>query len=340
MSKPEARLGVNPFKLATNGTAVPAATSLTITEAMDKYLTHLAAADRSPRTLRAYRTHWQSLLAYPEIQPDMSIADITPELLDRWAASLRAPGVYANNHYRRAEERPLSDSSRLAYIQSVKSLLAFCWRRGYLERDPAADLRRPRINHSARNKVMSVQDLYRMLDVAQAAAADGRPRDLALLMFMADTGCRRGEAANLRLRDLHLADLEAHVTGKTGERLVDYTHKTADALAIWQAMRGEHSHDYVFTGQGIRNSGKPLGGDAIDSIFKRLASRAGVRGRANPQALRHLVGQSWTDAVNLELVRMKLGHASVTTTAMFYAHQDTSRVKAATQLHSLLNRWE
>ncbi|MCA9936814.1 MAG: tyrosine-type recombinase/integrase, partial [Anaerolineales bacterium] len=260
--------------------------------------------------------------------------------LDRWAASLRdTQVVYADHPTRKPVQRPMSDSSRLGYIQDVKALFAFCFRRGYVGRDASADLERPKISHSARNKVMPVQDLYRLLDAAQELAENGKPRDLALLMFLADTGARRGEAVSLRLRNLDLEGLEAHVTGKTGERPVDFTAKTAEALRVWLAIRGELGHDYVFTGQGAKNQGQPLKADAINSIFKRLGKRAGVQ-RCNPQAIRHLVGQSWTDRVNLELVRMKLGHASVTTTAMFYAHQDMERVKAATQLHSLLNSFE
>lgn len=76
---------------------------------------------------------------------------------------------------------------------------------------------------------------------------------------------------------------------------------------------------------------------AISQIFKRLAKKAGVNGSTNPHALRHLVGQTWADNVNLELVGLKLGHQSVVTTAMYCANQDRARVKAATELHSLLN---
>ncbi len=319
----------------------PGVAEMSLGDAMERFLTHLKAAGRSPRTLTAYRAHWKRLLQFPEVGGgSKSLCEITPEMLDRWAASLQdTQMVYANHPMRKPVERALSDSSRLGYIQDVRALFSFCFRRGYIDRDVAADLKRPKINHSARNKVMPVQDLYRLLDAAQERAEAGMPRDLALLMFLADTGARRGEAATLRLCNLHMEGLEAFVVGKTDERQVDYTRKTAEALRVWLAVRGQLDHDYVFTGQGTTNNGGPLKADAINGIMRRLGKRAGVR-RVNPQSIRHLVGQSWTDAVNLELVRMKLGHASVTTTAMFYAHQDMERVKAATQLNSLLNNYD
>lgn len=300
---------------------------MTLAEVWGVFCLHLHAAGRSPQTVRSYHARFRQFVSHPEIEPNMEMCQITPELLDRFAASLRDP------------VRQLSDASRLGYIQTLKTFFAFAHRRGYVGTDVGADLSRPKLNHDARGRLMSVPDLYRMLDVASDAAAQGRPRDLALVMFLADTGCRRGEAAGLVLSCLRLDKLEATVSGKTGIRDVDYTAATAAALKMWLDVRRPAEHDYVFTGQGNANMGGPLNPRALNDILHRLAHRAGVRGRYNPQSLRHLVGQTWTDRVNLELVRMKLGHSSVTTTAMFYAHQDMERVKAATGLNSLLNHY-
>jgi integrase len=70
--------------------------------------------------------------------------------------------------------------------------------------------------------------------------------------------------------------------------------------------------------------------EGIHRVFKRLGEAAGVKGRYNPHALRHLVGQRFTDEGNLELARQKLNHSSIHVTAMFYAHQDRERVQKAT----------
>lgn len=297
----------------------------TLGQAIDQFLLHLHAAGRSPQTIKSYRLRFRRLLAYPEFMEWQPLTAVTPEMLDRYGADLR--------------EADLSDASRLAYIQTAKTFFSFCHRRGYISRDPGVDLERPKLNHDARNRVMARQDLYRLLDLASAQARRGNPRNLAILMFMADTGCRRGELTSLTMRNLRLDDLEATVTGKTGSRAVDYTDKTANVMRSWLDVRPDVPHDFVFIGQGQKNDGQPLLPGALNSLFKRMGKRAGVQGRCNPQAVRHLVGQSWTDAVNLELVRMKLGHASITTTAMFYTHQDMTRVKAATALHSVINSY-
>jgi site-specific recombinase XerD len=73
------------------------------------------------------------------------------------------------------------------------------------------------------------------------------------------------------------------------------------------------------------------------SRLKRLSEKIEGIVRFNPQSIRHRVGQAWIDkGANLELVRQKLGHADITTTAMFYANQDRERVKRATKKYSIL----
>ena len=185
---------------------------------------------------------------------------------------------------------------------------------------------------------MALEDLQCILEEAERRAADGQPRDLALVAFVADTGCRRGEAASLRIVNLDLENGEALVDGKTDERLVDFGDRTAKALRAWLDVRPEVDHDYVFVSfsNGPSND-DPLGVGGIYQVFKRLARAAGVTGRFNPHAVRHLVGQQFTDKSNLELARQKLGHRDIATTADFYANQDRERVKRASQRLSLVN---
>lgn len=302
-------------------------------DAMELFIAWLVGASRSPRTVAGYQQRFRRFLAYQEISGDMALDSITPEALDRWAADLAGEQLlHATNGFRQAEVGYLSPASRYGYIQAIKTFLTWCFRRGYLSHNPAASLEKPRLEHGSDNKLMARNDLYRMLQAAQ-----DDPRDLAMLMFAVDTGARRGEIASLALPGLMLDRRDAWVEGKTGKRLVDFTNRTADALAWWLAARPPVIHNQVFVSLATNTYGQPLTVWGVYGVFKRLAASAGVQGRFNPHALRHLVGQSWVDQVNLELARQKLGHKSVNTTAMIYAHQDRSRLKAATAFVSLSN---
>jgi integrase len=151
-----------------------------------------------------------------------------------------------------------------------------------------------------------------------------------MLLFTVDTGCRAGEVAGLRIGDLNLKRCEARVDGKTGPRMVDFTQETAKALDNWLKQHPAPQQGFVFVGLRTPNNGNCISQGTIYQVFRRLARDGGVDGRFNPHSIRHLVGQVWADHVNLELVRQKLGHRDISTTAV-YANQDRARVKRATQ---------
>jgi len=168
-----------------------------------------------------------------------------------------------------------------------------------------------------------------LASLAVSAAA----RDVAIVRFIASTGCRSGEAASVRISDVNMTRREARVTGKSGPRAVDFDLSTCNALATWLDEHPNTGSGYLFV--ALRPPHTPATPGMIYQLFRRLAQAANVDGRFNPHALRHLVGQTWTDETNLELTRQKLGHRDITTT-MVYANQDRGRLKEATDRISIL----
>ena len=274
---------------------------------LDAFLLYLEAAGRAPCTLGIYRERVGYLLAFLKGRGIGELEDVRPGDLDAYVVSLRRRGLSL-----------VTISGRIVVI---KTFFAWCVKRGYLERSPADHLTKPKLERGGRSMAMARDDLARLV-----GAADGRPRDLAVLLFLADTGCRVGELVALCVCDVCLEKCEAHVNGKTGGRAVDFTERTARAVEAWLTSRdGPEDTLFGMTANGVRK------------MLERLAERAGVTGRCNPHSIRHLVGQNWLDqGANLEIVRQKLGHRDIAVTAMFYAHQDRVRVKAATEKFSLV----
>jgi len=276
---------------------------------LGEFLLYLEAAGRARRTLDTYEERLGYVLTFLEERGVEEVTDVRPGDLDAYIVSLRRRG--------------LSLVTIAGRIMVIKAFFAWCVRREYLERSPAAHLEKPRLERGGRSPPMAREDLGRLL----AEAERGRPRDLAVLLFLADTGCRVGELIALRVGDVCLGKREARVNGKTGGRWVDFTGRTARAVGAWLAVRD---------GPGELLFGMTYA--AVYKMLRRLAAKAGVEGRCNPHSIRHLVGQAWLDdGANLELVRQKLGHRDIQTTAMFYAHQDRERVRVATERFSLVS---
>jgi len=287
------------------------------TDAIEKYCLFLEALGRSQRTIDTNRERLEGLQDFLCNQEVYEIEEITPDLID----------LYISSNYRKA----LSPFTVAGRIQVIKGFFSWCVKRHYLEQSPAAHLKKPRLDYQTKDKAIPQEDLDAMIRFARET---GQIMTEALLMFLADTGCRVGELCSVDLDDVDFVRKEVLVNGKTGERLLDFTEKTAEALKIYLAYRNQ---DYPFGKALFLNSvGKRVTPNQVYMRFRKIADELGIK-RYNPQAIRHRVGQGWLDqGANLELVRQKLGHKDIQTTALYYSHQDRGRAKIATKRFSIV----
>lgn len=290
-----------------------------ISDAVENYLIHLEAMGRAPRTIQSARERLAYFQTFFRERGVSNLDALTPELIDLYIVSMR-----------RKELSPVTVAGRQ---QALKAFLAWCVKRGYMRKSPAAHLKKPRLNFDARNKAMRQKDLDAML---KRAHDDGRLFEEAALALLADTGCRPGELCSITVQDIDHLHREIRVRGKTGERIVDYTEITEEILGRYLEYRAsivQTGVDALF----VNTKGLPATTNVLYLRFRALARSVGNVERFNPQSIRHRVGQGWVDAgANLELVRLKLGHRDITTTSMFYANQDRERIKDATAKYTLL----
>lgn len=287
-------------------------------DAIQRFLVYLSAIGRAEKTIRSYDERLRRFQRFSEESEKTIIEKVTADDLDAYIVHLR---------------KSLSPVSVAGYAQAVKTFFRWCVQRGYITTSPAAHLRKPKVESAARNKAIRDEDFHALLSTARLEV---RVMETAILLFLLDTGCRAGELCSLDITDIDLDKYEAHVRGKTGERILDFTDPTAEAMKKWlveRQKRRSEDKNAVFVG----DNGKRLTVPGLNSRLKGLAQRAGVKGRHNPQAFRHRVGQGWIDkGANLEIVRLKLGHRDIHTTSLFYANQDRERQKRASERYSLV----
>ena len=178
---------------------------------IDAFLRALTAGGRSSQTIETYRrrlTNLQEEMGKPTLA-------ITAEDLDRYIADLWA--------------RNLSPVTIATRIQSIKTYYKWCVERGHLDRSPAMHLKKPKLDRPC-SDAMERENLQLLIASAERWAEEGKPRDLAMMLFMADTGCRSGELCSLKLEDVDLEKREAWVEGKTGGRWVDFIERKAGVI--------------------------------------------------------------------------------------------------------------
>ena len=303
-----------------------------ITEAFDQFVTWLRFRGVRPATVAAHSQKLQQFFKHMEVQ---KLSDVTAVLVGRLLEMMRGQTV-------RYEEHPtldplpckLSPVTIRDRLKTVRYFIRVCLKLGLLAADPLASLPAPKFEKvRVKERTMRKETVNSLLEVAT------HPRDLALIAFMADTGVRVGEVPGLLVSQLDLENRTAVIDGKTKVRQVTFSRQCAFLLAQWLESHivPQKKRTHVFVSLGNRSRGKPLTENAIRLLFRKLGKECGAAGPLNPHAMRHLVGQLWTDLANPRLAQEKLGHADLKTTLSFYYHPDFSEVVEKTETLSLLN---
>jgi site-specific recombinase XerC len=135
------------------------------------------------------------------------------------------------------------------------------------------------------------EDALRRLLAACAGKDFEARRDTAIVMFLLDTGARRGELADLQLGDLDL-DLDvAIVLGKgRRERALPYGRKTAVTLDRYLRVRARHKDAHLpWLWLGKRGRLTAWG---VQQLVRRRGEQAGLPG-LHPHQLRHTFAHAW-----------------------------------------------
>ncbi len=185
----------------------------------------------SESTIACYR----SLLA--------AFAALVPE----WPPTIEAIRTFLDGY----RERGRSDVTLAEYWGWLNTWFKWAQREGYISTNPMLRVPRPERPHVEAD-VIPPQDLARVIDVLKETITSSRSRqrglpyeravrDLAIIHFAYATGCRISEMANLKLRDLHLAENKAVIRTDTSKsrhtREVYFGQQTRQSLAAWLEIR-------------------------------------------------------------------------------------------------------
>jgi site-specific recombinase XerD len=171
----------------------------------------------------------------------------------------------------------------------LKRLYRWLVEEGEISADPMARMKRPIVPEQP-VPVIPEDGLRRLL-----AACDGRSfehrRDTAMILFLLDTGARRGEIIDLRLADLDFEMDVALVLGKgRRERALPFGRRTAVALDRYLRVRRRHRYaDQPWLWLGEKGRLTKWG---LVMMLRRRGEQAGLPG-LHPHQLRHTFAHEW-----------------------------------------------
>ncbi len=182
--------------------------SLIVTiEIVNKFKTYQERQDLSKNTIDTY---------HPVL---VALADFAPE----WPPTPEAIDSFLDGY----KERGCSGVTLAEYWGRINTWFKWAQKKGHIDINPMikVDRRKMPIVEAG---VIRPQDFVKVIKFLKGVVNNSRPkqhtlpyeraiRDLAIIRFAYATGCRRGEVAGLRMRDLYLADNKAIIQLKTSK---------------------------------------------------------------------------------------------------------------------------
>ncbi len=208
------------------------------------------------------------------------------------------------------EENGKMRSTVARRLSTLASFYRYCEQEGLIERNPAANVRRPKVDYESRTLGLDRNELGAFL----VQAGLGSARDHALASLLALNGLRISEALGADIDDLEYerGHRTLKILRKGGKRaVIPLAPRTSRAVDLYI---GERTTGPIFLGA----KGERMDRYAADRMVKRLARRASITKRISPHSLRHSFITVALDAgVPLRDVQETASHADPRTTMRY-----------------------
>lgn len=258
----------------------------TLEQAISTYL----RIERRPLTQSAYQNVLNRMAQ--AIGPSNQVERITYEILLDYQVEMRSR---------------LKATTVSSYTMVIMTFFNWCAKRGYCSESPAVDLVRKSGRRDVdKSRAILPEDLRKLIAYARLTS----PKNYAILLLLADSGCRVSALCGLSRADLHLDSHSAEVIEKGGfNTRILFGEETAAALNAWIEFSRPALHSSLF---GIGRVG-------VYAMIKRLCKKAGTSRDWFPHSFRHAVGHAYALAgIPVSIAARKLNHRNANTTLQYY----------------------
>lgn len=290
-------------------------------QAIDEYLDYLAIEqNRSKRTIANYNHYLTRLLDYAG---DITVADITPELVRKWRLWLHELGSD------RSDE--LSKSTQNYHLIALRSFLKFCHKRNIpalaSDQIELARVKRPQVTF------LDADELHRLITQPSTNDESGL-RDRAILELLFSGGLRVSELVGLDRTHINLERREFMVRGKgQKDRPIFVSQDAADWLKLYLERRTDNLPALFISYSGRHQAGtsgnyRRLTPRSVQRMISRYALLAGITKHVSPHTLRHSFATDLLmNGADLRSVQAMLGHSNIATTQI-YTHVTDPHLKS------------
>lgn len=306
------------------GSMNAAVTTADLGHLAQEYLNDCDLRLQSPRTVETRRVLLGNLLWFLRERdyPTCGVTETRHFLHYLMHGHEEPGGRFGNKHL----TRPVRPVTVMDYYTCLRSLFDWLVAQRVIPETPFAFIAKPQVREETKTP-LSAEHITALLQAAHCSAAPAR--NMAIIIFLLDTGCRASELVSLRRRDLDLVNHRCRVLGKGNKyRTLFFGQNTADILAHYLQERDQSDmgrcHDPQSRSDAplfpsARGSG-PMTRSGLLHLIKRLGRAAGIRDAVCVHALRRTFAvQMLRNGANVFSVQAMLGHTNLQQTRKYCA---------------------
>jgi integrase/recombinase XerD len=281
---------------------------LSLEQSLERYLRHVSIErGLSRNTVAAYR---RDLTAYLASLGNRGIANAAA--IETGDVSLFA------RELRTREESPLTASSTVRMLSSVRGFHRYLLDEGQVETDVSAATSPPKLA-SRLPKAITIDQMASVLEAAKGDSPQ-QLRDSALLELLYATGARVSEAVDLNVDDVIEGDV-VRLFGKGGKQRIvplgSYARAAIDAYLV-RARPGLSAKGMSTPALFLGARGQRVSRQNAWLIIRAAAKRANLGIEISPHTFRHsFATHLLAGGADVRVVQELLGHSSVATTQIY-----------------------
>ncbi len=289
---------------------------------IDKYLKYLSVEkNASPHTITSYQNDLNAFLEFLASQSDTEPEKINIDSVNRlsirlWLGELSDEG--------------LAKSSISRKVAAIRSFFKYCFKRGYVDKNPAHLLVVPKKDKTL-PKTVNHADIERMMNSINTESPRGR-QDLALLELFYSTGIRLSELINLNIQQIDFKNQQVNVTGKGNkQRIVPLGEKAIKALRehleTKEKLFGSKTDIDATKAVFLAAHGQRMYARNAQRIVEKHLTKHSEVTQKSPHVLRHSFATHMLDnGADIRIIKEFLGHANLAATQI-YTHTSVERLK-------------
>lgn len=247
-----------------------------------------------------------------------------PKTVDRYAYILGRLAAYAKVSWRRMtvyhmraylameQERGIKDSTMEGEREVFTAFFNWLFREGLIEKNPVVNLGRIKCEKIQR-------EAYSSTDIDDLKRLCPNDRDLALITFLAATGCRISEALGLNRDSVDFSRRECIVKGKGKKERKVYLDSVAAQMLEEYLWRRHDSENALFI--SLR-TGARLTANGARMALRRCGEEAGVYNVHPHRFRRTLATELCRQGMGIAEVSRILGHCKIDTTMKYISLDD------------------